>query len=76
MKNRAPDSCTLKVLSCNKGDAYAGTVDKMDWVMMRGALVARSAEIIRTSRGGRYPSDHYFVSGTFAFSESAPRAVG
>ena len=51
-----------------QGSAHAGTVDKMDWVMMRGALTAQAAQIIREPRDGRYPSDHYFVSGTFALA--------
>jgi endonuclease/exonuclease/phosphatase family metal-dependent hydrolase len=36
--------------------------EKIDWVFVRGRVKTTGAEIIRDSRDGRYPSDHYFVS--------------
>jgi len=35
---------------------------KMDFIFARGPIKPLAAEIIRDSRDGRYPSDHYFVS--------------
>lgn len=37
---------------------------------MRGSMRALSAEVIRESRQGRFPSDHYFVSATVAAGTS------
>ncbi|MBI4977547.1 MAG: endonuclease/exonuclease/phosphatase family protein [Spirochaetes bacterium] len=37
-------------------------VDKMDWIFVRGAVNVQSAAIIKDAEGGRYPSDHYFIS--------------
>ena len=39
---------------------------KIDWIWCRGPVKPLAAEIIRDSRNGRYPSDHYFVSATVA----------
>lgn len=35
---------------------------KMDFIFCRGTVEPLAAEIIRDSRDGRYPSDHYFIS--------------
>ena len=35
---------------------------KIDWIFARGDVTTHSAEIIRDSRDGRYPSDHFFVT--------------
>lgn len=35
---------------------------KIDWIFYRGPVKALSAAVIRDSREGHYPSDHYFVS--------------
>lgn len=35
---------------------------RIDFIFARGAVRTVAAEIIRDSRAGRYPSDHYFVS--------------
>lgn len=35
---------------------------RIDWIWCRGAFKPLAAEVIRDSRNGRYPSDHYFVS--------------
>jgi endonuclease/exonuclease/phosphatase family metal-dependent hydrolase len=37
---------------------------KIDWIFCRDGTKTIAAEIIRDSRNGRYPSDHYFVSAT------------
>ena len=42
-----------------KGDKVPG---KIDWIFTRPGVNALSAEIIRDSRDGRYPSDHFFVT--------------
>ena len=39
---------------------------KIDWIWCRGPVNPLAAEIIRDSRNGRYPSDHYFVSAVVA----------
>lgn len=36
--------------------------EKIDWIFCRGPLTPVTAEIIRDSRNGHYPSDHFFVS--------------
>jgi endonuclease/exonuclease/phosphatase family metal-dependent hydrolase len=35
---------------------------KIDFILRKAGLHATAAEVIRDSRDGRYPSDHYFVS--------------
>jgi len=45
------------------GPAYDGkTTGKIDFIFCRGPVKTHAAEIIRDSRDGRYPSDHYFIS--------------
>ncbi len=44
------------------GPKYVAKVGKIDFVFCRGPVKPKAAEIIRDSRNGRYPSDHYFVS--------------
>ena len=39
---------------------------KIDWIWCRGAVKVLGAEVIRDSRKGHYPSDHYFVSAVVA----------
>ncbi len=41
-------------------------IGKIDWIYSRGPLKPIAAEIVKDSRDGRYPSDHFFVSATFA----------
>lgn len=41
---------------------------KIDFIFCRGGIKARQAEIIRDSKNGRYPSDHYFVSAVIDIS--------
>ena len=45
-----------------QGPDHSSEVGKMDWILARGHVRARAAEIITTERDGRFPSDHYFVS--------------
>lgn len=35
---------------------------RIDWIFTRGPVKATSAAVLRHSRNGRYPSDHYFMS--------------
>jgi endonuclease/exonuclease/phosphatase family metal-dependent hydrolase len=35
---------------------------RIDWIFYRGRIEVISAEVIRESENGRYPSDHYFVA--------------
>jgi endonuclease/exonuclease/phosphatase family metal-dependent hydrolase len=35
---------------------------KIDWVLVRGPVKPLAASIIRDSRDGKYPSDHFFIS--------------
>jgi endonuclease/exonuclease/phosphatase family metal-dependent hydrolase len=51
------------------GPGFVSDIGKMDWILMRGSLKARHAEVIRDSRDGRFPSDHYFVSVTFSLKQ-------
>ncbi len=44
----------------------ANRLGKIDWIWYRDALKVQAAEVIRTGRNGRYPSDHYFVSAVVA----------
>jgi endonuclease/exonuclease/phosphatase family metal-dependent hydrolase len=44
------------------GPGFEADMGKIDWIFARGAARVIGAEIIRDSRDGRFPSDHYFVS--------------
>jgi endonuclease/exonuclease/phosphatase family metal-dependent hydrolase len=46
------------------GPASSYPVGKMDWIFAKGQVKIRDAEVICDSSGGRFPSDHYFVSAT------------
>jgi endonuclease/exonuclease/phosphatase family metal-dependent hydrolase len=39
---------------------------RIDWIWCRGPVKALAAEVIRDSRNGHYPSDHYFMSAVVA----------
>jgi endonuclease/exonuclease/phosphatase family metal-dependent hydrolase len=39
----------------------------IDFILTRGPIETRSWRIIRDSKDGRYPSDHYFVAAQVAF---------
>ena len=45
------------------------TGSRIDFVFHTAHLAAKSAEIVRTSRDGRYPSDHYPVTAILAWKE-------
>lgn len=45
-----------------RGRGFSSRIGKMDWVMVRGDLVVRGAEIVTDNENGRYPSDHFFVA--------------
>jgi len=45
---------------------------KMDWIFTRGNVRVLDAAVIRDSRKGRFPSDHYFVSATVVVGGSKP----
>ena len=45
-----------------RGDQHDGSSGKIDWVFCRGKVEVRGAEIVKDSEGGRFPSDHYFIS--------------
>ncbi len=36
-------------------------IDKMDWILVKGAVNISGALIVTDSRDGRYSSDHYFI---------------
>lgn len=42
---------------------------KIDFIFYQPPLRPVAAEIIRDSRNGRYPSDHYFISAEFVFEK-------
>jgi endonuclease/exonuclease/phosphatase family metal-dependent hydrolase len=44
------------------GPTYERPEGKIDWIFARGSVRTHNAAIITTAVGGRYPSDHYFVS--------------
>jgi endonuclease/exonuclease/phosphatase family metal-dependent hydrolase len=46
---------------------------KIDWIFARGATRVVGAAIIRDSRDGRFPSDHYFVSADVELDGDATR---
>ena len=51
------------------GPGFVSEIGKMDWIFMRGKLKTSQAKVIRDSRDGRFPSDHYFVSATFSLKQ-------
>jgi len=44
------------------GPASNNQEGKIDWIFVRGNLKTSAAAIVTTQEGGRFPSDHYFVS--------------
>jgi endonuclease/exonuclease/phosphatase family metal-dependent hydrolase len=55
------------------GPAFAKQANrsrKIDWIFCRTGAKTLAAEIIRDQRGGRFPSDHYFVSATVVLPKS------
>jgi endonuclease/exonuclease/phosphatase family metal-dependent hydrolase len=49
------------------GDNCTSTAGKIDWILVRGPVEVVDSEIIKDTREGRFPSDHYFVSATLRF---------
>ena len=52
--------------------AHEARIGKMDWILMRGDISCRHARIVTDSMGGRFPSDHYFVSAEVSIGEQSP----
>jgi len=57
---RYPDEKIVGTFSAFKMGEIAG--DKIDYILVQPGTEVLAAEIIRTSRDGRYPSDHFPVS--------------
>lgn len=57
-----PDETTVGTFNGFKADNTAG--EKIDYVLVQPGTDVISAEIVRTSRNGRYPSDHFPVAAT------------
>lgn len=47
---------------------------RIDHIFMRGAVTAVDAEVIKDSKDGKYPSDHYFLSARVFISAPAKAA--
>lgn len=46
-----------------EGPAWQGRhVTRIDWIFARGPVRTTAAEVVRDHEGGRYPSDHYFIT--------------
>jgi endonuclease/exonuclease/phosphatase family metal-dependent hydrolase len=54
------------------GPRHDDGTGKMDWVLVKGGFRALAAEVVRDSRDGRFPSDHYFVGATLAGGGALP----
>jgi endonuclease/exonuclease/phosphatase family metal-dependent hydrolase len=48
-----------------KGKAHTSKKGKIDFIFSRGPVKSTAAKIIRDEIGGRYPSDHFFVTSEF-----------
>jgi endonuclease/exonuclease/phosphatase family metal-dependent hydrolase len=44
------------------GPPREGEASRIDWILVRGPVVVRTAETVLHNEGGRYPSDHYPVA--------------
>lgn len=69
----------------NPGNTYHGflgpasepDIGKIDWIFVKGKARVLDAAIIKESRDGRFPSDHYFVSAELRLDgTSKPRING
>lgn len=49
------------------GEDFISEKGKIDWIFIRGNMSVIDANIIKDSRNGRFPSDHYFVSAEIIF---------
>jgi endonuclease/exonuclease/phosphatase (EEP) superfamily protein YafD len=47
---------------------FRGTsgADRIDWILYRGKVSFKAANILRMNDAGRYPSDHFPVSAAFS----------
>ena len=45
-----------------RGEQYDHGGGEIDWGFSRGRVTVTGAEVVKDSEGGRFPSDHYFVS--------------
>jgi endonuclease/exonuclease/phosphatase family metal-dependent hydrolase len=59
-----PGFTAHRFLGAARADDKTKPGRKIDWIFCRDGAKTLAAEIIRDSRNGRYPSDHYFVSAT------------
>lgn len=59
-----PDAVDVGTFNGFRGDASG---DKIDYILVSHAWSVESAEIVRTSRDGRYPSDHFPVTATLRY---------
>jgi endonuclease/exonuclease/phosphatase family metal-dependent hydrolase len=52
-----------------KGPNYSNRKKKgkIDWIFYKGGLETVAAKVIKDSRNGHYPSDHYFLSADLVF---------
>jgi endonuclease/exonuclease/phosphatase family metal-dependent hydrolase len=50
--------------------------DRVDYIFYSPAFTATQAEIVHTSYGGRYPSDHYPVTATLTIEPNRPMITG
>ncbi len=51
-----------------EGENHDSKCGKMDWIFIRGGFAVSDAAIIKDSREGRFPSDHYFISAEVSLS--------
>lgn len=45
-----------------KGKSHTGIKGKIDFIFSRGPIKANASKIIKDEIGGKYPSDHFFIS--------------
>lgn len=50
-----------------EGVNHKPELDKMDWIFVKGKVNVMGADIVKDSKDGRYPSDHYFVNAEVIF---------
>jgi endonuclease/exonuclease/phosphatase family metal-dependent hydrolase len=68
-----PDATPVGTFTGFSLDAISG--DKIDYVLVPPGTSVRDARIIRTSRDGRYPSDHFPVTARIVFRARSPILV-
>jgi endonuclease/exonuclease/phosphatase family metal-dependent hydrolase len=70
---RHPDEQTVGTFSGFTLEATTG--DKIDYVLVSPGTTVHDAAIVRTSRDGRYPSDHFPVTARVTFGRALDTAV-